>query len=307
MILLLILKGVVVMSEISKNFLIVSFLATYPNPTTKKTVSNVVNLFLDYLGNSIPKAKLSDIDDLIIMQFISYKANDILFSTANQYLATIKVFIKFLHKRKVISADAYNLISDIKPIRGSRPPAGRALKKREIEKIKKVYNATHRMINIRDFAIFSIAAYAGARRAELSKLDIASIDSNKLTIIGKGNKYRTVYLSPFAIKAIKRWLAESEIKKGALFRAVDRWGNTKSERLGVDGIGKAVARIKDYMEAQHFTTHDLRRTFATSLLDNNADIFTVQSLMGHASIDTTKIYDRRSERIKKQTIKLLPY
>lgn len=295
------------MSEISKNFLIVSFLATYPNPATKKTVSNVVNLFLEFLQESNPLAKLSDIDDLIIRQFIAHKAKSILFSTANQYLATIKVFIRFLYKRRVVSPDFYNLIMDIKPIRGTRPPAGRALKKREIEKIKKVYNATHRMINVRDFAIFSIAAYAGARRAELSKLDISSIDGNKLTIIGKGNKYRTVYLSPFAIKSIKRWLTESEIKKGALFRAVDRWGNAKNERLGVDGVGKAIARIKDYMEVQHFTTHDLRRTFATSLLDNDVDIFTVQSLLGHASVNTVRIYDRRSERTKQQAVKLLPY
>ena len=295
------------MSFFSQNRLFVSFLATYHSPTTKRTVTNVINLFLNYFHNSHPKGELTDIDDLVVRQFLAYKAKNILFSTANQYLATIKVFTRFLCKNKVISPDVYNQIVDIRPIKGTRPPAGRALKKHEIERIKRVYKVSHRMINIRDFAIFSIAAYAGVRRAELSKLNIGSIDGNKLTIIGKGNKYRTVYLSPFAVKTVKRWLTESEIKKGALFRAVDRWGNTKGERLGVDGIGKAIARIKDYMEAQHFTTHDLRRTFATSLLDNNADIFTVQSLMGHASIDTTKIYDWRCEKAKKQAVKLLPY
>jgi site-specific recombinase XerD len=54
------------------------------------------------------------------------------------------------------------------------------------------------------------------------------------------------------------------------------------------------------------TPHDLRKTFATNLLENGEDIFTVQALMDHASIETTKIYDKRSDSVKKKASKALP-
>jgi integrase len=61
------------------------------------------------------------------------------------------------------------------------------------------------------------------------------------------------------------------------------------------------------VKIKHFTMHDLRRTFATVLLDVGADKFAVQRLMGHSSLVTTELYDRRGEKAAIDAIKLLPF
>jgi len=290
----------------SNNFTYLSFLSTYTSPTTQKTINNVTKLFLLHFFKSNPK-DLSLINEIHVRQFINEKSRTIAFSTANQYLQVIKRLCHYLYRQKVISLDVYENINDIKKIKGTRPPAGRTLKVREVSSIRKKYNESNQAIEIRDFAIFSLATYTGIRRCEISRIDIRDIFDKKIKIKGKGNKYRPVYLPDNAKQALKNWLKFSEIKTGALFRGVGRWGTISSNRLGVDGVSYAIRRIKDNSNTEHFTSHDLRRTFATSLLDNNADVLIVQSLMGHASIDTTQIYDRRPERAKKKAIELLPY
>jgi len=290
----------------SNNSVYLSFLATYTTPTTQKTVKNVSRLFLLHFFNNNPK-KLEHINATHVQQFIKDKLNTVTFSTANQYLRVIKRLCHFLYRQKIINLGVYEDVTNIKKIKGTRPPAGRALKPSEVKKVKNDYSPSNKTIDIRDYAIFALAAYTGIRRCEISKINIRDISSKKINIIGKGNKYRPVYLSAQAHDALRNWLKHSEINTGSLFRGVDRWGNVKKNRLGVDGVSYAIGRIKDKSNTAHFTSHDLRRTFATSLLDKNADVLTVQALMGHASIDTTRIYDRRPERAKKKAIELLPY
>ena len=73
--------------------------------------------------------------------------------------------------------------------------------------------------------------------------------------------------------------------------------------------GTIIVTKCNYKEAglKRLTPHDLRRTFATKLLENGEDVFLVQDLMGHSSVETTKNYDRRDEKAKTKAAKALPF
>ena len=297
------------MSNLIKNPQIDCFLARYTKPATRTNQLNVIKMFVNFaFQKSINELiDFSVISDVLILKFIEFKSNAVKFSSLNAYIQVLKNFAKFLYRRKVISIDSYELISDIKKIKGRRPPAGRRLKYREVKTVKNNYVKSHKNIDKRDLAIFALGTCTGIRRGEISRIDVTDIDNSKLYICGKGSAYRIVYLNDFAKEALKDWLEVSEITRGALFRQMDRHGSVFSERLGVYGVAYAIKRIIKNLDMKYFTSHDLRRTFATTLLDNNADKFAVQRLMGHASVNTTAIYDRRGERINRQAINLLPY
>ena len=147
----------------------------------------------------------------------------------------------------------------------------------------------------------------GLRRAELSGLNTDNIKGNSITIKGKGDKTRNGYLSPIAKKSLNQWLKKRGNEKGALFTHILKGDHVKNQRLGVKGIHYIIMDIYKKCKLNAFTTHDLRRTFATTLLYNNVDVFTVQELLGHADPRTTMIYDRRGESEKIKAINSLPF
>jgi len=133
-------------------------------------------------------------------------------------------------------------------------------------------------------------------------LNIEHITDNKIIVSGKGNKERVVFLTSFTKKTVQALINKLGRQKGALFVNVKT-----NKRITISGIHCAIHRIVKLSKCRHFTTHDLRRTFATTLLDVGADKFAVQHLMGHSSLSTTEIYDRRGEKSMKEAIKLLPF
>ncbi|MFT5755915.1 MAG: integrase/recombinase XerD [Alteromonadaceae bacterium] len=95
--------------------------------------------------------------------------------------------------------------------------------------------------------------------------------------------------------------------RGALFSHIDKADNFNGKRLSVHGIHYSIMILRDNVNIKHFTMHDLRRTFAITLLDVGADRFAVQRFMGHSSLATTELYDRRGEKAQVEAIKLLPF
>ena len=135
----------------------------------------------------------------------------------------------------------------------------------------------------------------GCRVSEMINVKISDIDfTNKtIRIIGKGSKERIVYFGDYASKYLDNYLSKVKCDK-YLFT------NKKGEKLTVNEVEQIVKDIMKHISIKtHVTPHTLRHTFATHLLNNGADIKTVQELLGHANLSTTGIYTHvSSDRLK---------
>jgi tyrosine recombinase XerC len=161
--------------------------------------------------------------------------------------------------------------------------------------------------SVRDRAVLEVLYGSGLRVSELCGLDVDDMDlaDNHLTVMGKGRKERRVPLSDPAGRALGSYI---EARPLLLARAgqVPTLGSRHALFLSVRGSRlspRSVRRILDkYVRAegaQHVNPHALRHSFATHLLDNGADLRTVQELLGHESLATTQIYTHVStERLR---------
>ena len=127
-------------------------------------------------------------------------------------------------------------------------------------------------------------------------MDKVDLFDGTIRLIGKGNKERKAFLTPDMRKTVAAWLDVRTEVPGYLF------GNfTVSRRLRLDrplnpsSLSRILKKYCDAAGVDPVTPHDLRRTFATRLIDKNVDLVTVKNLMGHANIATTSLYDRRGE------------
>lgn len=135
----------------------------------------------------------------------------------------------------------------------------------------------------------------GCRVGEMVNVKISDIDfsSKTIKVMGKGSKERIVYYGDYASKYLEDYLKNKD-KKGYLFT------NKRGEKLTIEEVEYIVRDIMKHISIKTYVTpHTLRHTFATHLLNNGADIRTVQELLGHANLSTTGIYTHvSSDRLK---------
>lgn len=135
----------------------------------------------------------------------------------------------------------------------------------------------------------------GCRVGEMVNVKISDIDfyNKTIKVMGKGSKERIVYYGDYASNYLEDYLKNKD-KKGYLFT------NKRGEKLTIEEVEYIVRDIMKHISIKtHVTPHTLRHTFATHLLNNGADIRTVQELLGHANLSTTGIYTHvSSDRLK---------
>src|SRR5690606_25925432 len=155
----------------------------------------------------------------------------------------------------------------------------------------------------RDAAVVALMAGAGLRRGELSALNLADLDDGRETLVvhGKGDRIRSVPLSPGTRRAVTAWLRVRGAASGALLcplsRTVPRTAET-GRRMSVGAIAKTIAR----RFGDDVATHDLRRTFVGDALDSGADLSVVSQLVGHTNPATTAGYDRRGHTARRAAV-----
>jgi site-specific recombinase XerD len=149
----------------------------------------------------------------------------------------------------------------------------------------------------RDTAILELFYSTGMRLAELSSINVEDVDaySDTVRVIGKGRKERLLPVGSHAMLAIQRYRQKAGIQNGPLFLS----------KLRTRITTQALADVVDkYWKASgmpiHVTPHKLRHSFATHLLNNGADLRSVQELLGHASLSTTQIYTHVSTQRMKE-------
>lgn len=198
-------------------------------------------------------------------------------------------------------------------VKGGGPQRGRHVADGEIRALLQACVADEGPAGSRDAAIIAVAFATGLRRAELCALelgDVASIDEGyELTIRrAKGGKTRTVSVYNGARDYLRDWLALRGHRPGALFLAC-RGDTILDHGLGVQSLHERLLRRAGQAGVTNITWHDARRTLAGELLDNGADLSTVQRILGHASPVTTSAYDRRPEETRRKALRGLhvPY
>jgi len=230
-------------------------------------------------------------------------------ATINVYLSALKGVAKEAWRKQLISVETYQHIKEVKRIKGTRSIKGRALELDELNALIDYCMAQDGVIAMRDAAVIALVYGAGLRRHEAAGLLLSDLNTSEGTIkvLGKGNKERINALHDRNLDIIDTWLDERGLAPGPLFLRARKGNRLVNEPISGQTIYDII--IRRYKEAglKRLTPHDLRRTFATKLLENGEDVFLVQDLMGHSSVETTKNYDRRAESAKKKAAKALPF
>jgi len=223
-------------------------------------------------------------------------------ATANKHIAALRGALKAAWRLGMMATDDYMRAVDLRPIGGSRLPAGRDVNQDELAALLAACQGDERAAGIRDAAVIALAYLSGTRRAELAALHLADVevDPPALRVVGKGGKQRMVPLSPTVGPFLEAWFELRGETPGPLFCPIDRAGTLRLGRgLSGEAIRQLLGRRSLAAGVEAMSPHDLRRSYAGDLLDAGADLPAVQQLLGHASPATTSRYDRRGDKARR--------
>ncbi|MBI4094158.1 tyrosine-type recombinase/integrase [Candidatus Kaiserbacteria bacterium] len=206
-------------------------------------------------------------------------------------MIALRAFLKYLRKRDVES---------LQPERIELAKVGARdldlMTAQELERLLKAPSGDSLMA-LRDRALLELLFSTGLRVSELCSLN-AEIDLSRdsFSIRGKGDKVRVVFLSPSAKKAVSDYLKQRGDMGEALFVSYGRAGK-ESGRITPRSVERIVKRYATEAGiTSKVTPHTLRHSFATDLLENGADLRSVQALLGHANIATTQVYTHVTDK-----------
>lgn len=226
-------------------------------------------------------------------------------ATANRHLAALRGVLRACWRLELMSVEHYHRLVDFKPVRGKRLPAGRDIKAYELRALLLDCLNSNALIDVRDAAIIAILYTAGLRRAELAGLTLDSFDRTEgtLTLVGKGNKERVVDVVKKARRLLDNWLTARGESAGALFTPINKAGKLVMRPLSAQAIYDIVGRRAASAGVAHISPHDFRRTLIGDLLDEGVDIGVTADIVGHSDVNTTKRYDRRGARARRDAAK----
>ncbi len=230
----------------------------------------------------IKKISLSDL--YAFMSYLSIDKSNKVASRARK-VACIKSFFNYLTtKAKVLEINPAKELEA--PKIGKRMP-----KYLNIDESKKLLNAVDGPNKERDYAIIVLFLNCGLRLSELVSLNISQIADDKMTVIGKGNKERTVYLNHACKNALNEYMRarpKEKLKdKNALFLS------ERKQRISSRTVQVIVKKYLEMagLDTTKYSPHKLRHTAATLMYQyGNADIRSLQEILGHESVATTEIY-----------------
>lgn len=225
-------------------------------------------------------------------------------ATVNCTLAALKGMCRRSFLLGHMSGDEYQLVREVRRVRGERiGGAGRALTAAELRDLLRACDRDKTPAGRRDACVFALMAGAGLRRSEVAALDLADwrSRSHSLRVHGKGDKERIVYLEDGgARRALRDWIAARGPEPGPLVTPVDHVGRVILRRITDQAVYNLCRkRRREARLRRPFSPHDLRRTFATDLLELGAEITDVQKLLGHAREETTAAYRKGGEHSKR--------
>lgn len=213
--------------------------------------------------------------------------------TQNYYLIALRAFLKYLRKKNITSLNPEQI--ELAKV------ASRDLELITSDELNRLLAGAQgeTLVSVRDRAILELFFSTGLRVSELCALERElDLTRDEFSVRGKGEKVRVVFLSLEAKSALKKYLAKRADLDEALFvQVMKRTSGSGDSRL----TSRSVERIVKHYAikagiTRKVTPHVLRHSFATDLLQNGADLRSVQALLGHANITTTQVYTHVTDK-----------
>ena len=250
---------------------------------TLKDYAGELRLFRNFVDK--PTINITTVD---IRNYLSSN-KDIMVSTMGKKMFVLRSLFNWLVQEELL------LRNPTKKIKAPKLPK-RIQKGLSTEDLENVREACK---NLRERAIVEVLYSTGCRLSELSNMVLGDIDMHSMsaTVIGKGDKERTVYLSFKAHYHLKKYLINRDDDCESVFVTA------RKPYRGVVGatIQREIRMIEKRVSlSKRFTPHTLRHTLATNMLNTGADIPEVQLILGHEDIGTTQVYAQVSEERKKE-------
>ena len=256
---------------------------------TIETYSSSVRSLLEYLDEE--EMELNEITKGDLNEYLK-KLSHLSPVTLNLRLNGIKSFFHFLHRDGLIEKDPAKDI-ELSKVGRHLPDV---LTEEEVNKMLESFDEDN-IYDLRNKTVLEVLYSAGLRVSELCNLKTNNVNLKEfqLRVVGKGDKERIAYIGEKAAKLIEKYydIARSKLLKGEenQFLFVSNSGEQLS-RAYILTIIKKCAKICNINKNVH--PHTFRHSFATHLLENDADLRSVQLLLGHADISTTEIYTHLS-------------
>ena len=246
----------------------------------------------------IKKISLSDL--YAYMSYLSLDKSNKVTSRARK-VASLRSFFNYLTtKAKVLEINPAKELES--PKLGKRIP-----KYLNVDESKQLLNAIDGDNKERDFAIITLFLNCGMRLSELISINLSQIKDDKLTVLGKGNKERTIYLNQASKNALNEYLRvrpKDNLKdKNALFLSEQR------KRISPRTVQYIVKKyiIAAGLDPEKISPHKLRHTAATLMYQyGNVDIRSLQEILGHESVSTTEIYTHINKEQLKDAVNKNP-
>lgn len=271
-----------------------------------------LNLFCNFILQYKSKSKLTNeainnikLSDLYaFMSYVEKQRSNGNYSKARK-VASLKAFFNYLYgKAKAIEK---NPAKDLEtPKLDKRHPVYLTLD--ESQHLLKSINKDYKYYN-RDYCIITLFLNCGMRVSELCSINMSKIKKDTLTIVGKGNKERTIYLNEACLNTISNYLIDRKLCKVANEDKDALFISSKSMRINKRSIERIVKKYTELagLTKANYTPHKLRHTFATIMYkDAKVDIRKLQEMLGHSSISTTQIYTHVDSEDLRNAVKSNP-
>lgn len=209
-------------------------------------------------------------------------------STISRNLAAIKSFYQYLVRERYLEKDPAAILES--PKLEKKLP--KILTIQEVELLLKQPNILL-PAGLRDKAMLELLYATGIRVSELIALNISDVnlELGYVKCFGKGSKERIVPMGSIAIKCVQEYINKGRQKLVRTYEEPALYVNHHGNRLTRQGFWKIIKKYaQDADINKEITPHTLRHSFATHLLENGADLRSVQEMLGHADISTTQIY-----------------
>ncbi len=292
-------------------------------------LANNIQKFINYLDNEkrYPNTTINsyskDLDNyyaFIMLKKINYKTitkdeirsylkylDELKYSksTVSRILSTLRHFYSYLMTINIIKINQFKLIRN--PKKEKKLP--NFLQSDELDKIFDSINLDT-ALGIRNRLIIELLYATGLRVSEITNLKLNDIDisNQEIKVYGKGGKERIVFFGEYAKKYLKLYLdnARNELLNGnnSNYLLINHNGGKLTSR----GVELIIDKVQNEAALKHnISPHVLRHTFATDMLNNGADLKSVQELLGHSSLSTTQIYTHiTNERLRSVYLKSFP-
>ena len=242
--------------------------------------------YQEYLGEK--KIDYKEVNNENVLGYLDYlKGLDKKASTISRHLASIRLFYQYLLKNKIVKED---------PTKGIQSPkiekkAPSILSSQEVSLLLEQPNGEG-LKSIRDKAMLEVAYATGMRVTEIISLNVSDIDIESSLVTCKNeNKQRIIPLGKLSLSALKEYMTIARPNMIKDDNETALFVNVNGKRLTRQGFWKI---IKFYKEQAHITKditpHVLRHSFATHLLQNGADLKSIQTMLGHSDISSTQVY-----------------